>query len=186
MKKILIFIIALLLLAAPVQASVNGAKQPAFVRAVKQKKIRIKRVRVGKTLLAYDKAVKPKHVKNVKRWIKALPRSVQMSAKRVYLLTHKHYLLTGTKKELDLTYGYYLHSRKEIYLYVHRDMKDTLYHEFGHAYDSHHKLYAFSHLKAWQKIVAGEDPVEAFAETFADLFYFLNEPAYHFIYKLIY
>lgn len=185
MRRFLLLFFAVLLLTAPVSASVNGEKQPAFVRAVKAKKIQIRRVRVGKTLLAYDKAVKPKHIKNVKKWIKALPPSVQIGAKRVYLLTHAHYYLTGTKKELYMTYGYYLYSRKEVYLYPHRGMQDTLYHEFGHAFDSYHKLHSFSMLKAWRKIKP-EDPVEEFAISFADLFCLLTEPEYLFIHKLIY
>lgn len=162
-------VVALLLVVSPVRAE---TRQVYGISAV-QSTVKLKRVKVGKTYLYYERGIKAKHIKRVKKWIKALPKKVQRTAKRVYLLKRKTYRKTGIN--IKDTLGYFIVGRKQIYLYPTGgyELKNTLYHEYGHAWDCRKKPFGDSDTKTWKALTreyAGTyDRNEHYAETFAEL-----------------
>ena len=183
MKRFLLLFFAVLLLAVPVRADIRGVSHPRYVSA----HVKVRRVRVGGVVLVYDRTVKQIHVRRVKAWIRALPKIVRTSARHVYLLSRSRFRLTADRGELADTYGYYIHPQKDIYLWPTSAgrLKYTLYHEFGHAFDSRVRLHQYSVSSAWRRLVHG-DRVERFADVFADIYITITAPAYQYIFNLLY
>jgi hypothetical protein len=185
MKRFLLlfFAVLLLIIAVPVHADIRGVSHPRYAAA----HVKVRRVRVGGVVLVYDRAVKQIHVRRVKAWIRALPKIVRTSARHVYLLSRSHFRLTAYRGELADTYGYYIHPEKDIYLWPTSAgrLKYTLYHEYGHAFDSRVRLHQYSVSSAWRRLVRG-DRVERFADVFADIWITLTAPAYKYIFDLLY
>lgn len=159
MKRFLLPFFAVLLLIVPVRADIRGVPHPRYAAA---------------------------HVK-VRAWIRALPRMVRTSARHVYLLSRSHFRLTAGRGELADTYGYYIHPAKDIYLWPTSAgrLKHTLYHEFGHAFDSRVRLHQYFASSAWRRLMRG-DRVERFADVFADIYITITAPAYQYIFNLLY
>lgn len=183
MKRLIALLALLLILAVPVRADIRGVSHPRYAAA----HVKVRRVRVGGVTLVYDRAVKGVHVSRVKAWIRALPKVVRTSARRVYLLSRAHFRMTADRGELADTYGYYIHPQKDIYLWPTSAgrLKHTLYHEFGHAFDSANKLHKHSKAKAWTRLSKKEDPIESFADEFSYFMEIITEPKYKYIHNLI-
>ena len=195
MRRLIIIITAVLLLTpVPVNAAGRGwygSTRTEFQNAIKQKKLKLKKVKVGKTILLYDSKLPAKRVKLVRKWIHQLPAKVQKSARKVYFLRKKDFLMTGDEW-LDDAYGYEIVETKEIYFYNHGDseeLRDTLYHEFGHAWDSRKKKFQLSSKKEWKTVVnkylGGGDKQEWFAYVFAELLAFLKDPDFAYVSKTL-
>lgn len=183
MKRFLLLFSAVLLLTVPVRADIRGVSHPRYTAA----HVKVRRVRVGGVMLVYDRAVKGVHVRRVKAWIRALPKMVRTSARRVYLLSRAHFRMTADRGELADTFGYYIHPQKDIYLWPTSAgrLKYVLYHEYGHAYDSANKLHKHSKAKAWTGLLKKEDPIESFADEFSYFMEIITEPKYKYIHNLI-
>ena len=183
MKRFLLLFFAVLLLTVPVRADIRGVSHPRYVAA----HVKVRRVRVGGVILVYDRAVKGVHVRRIKTWIRALPKMVRTSARHVYLLSRAHFRLTANQGELADTYGYYIHPAKDIYLWPTSAgrLKYTLYHEYGHAFDSANKLHKHSKAKAWVWLSKKEDPIEFFADEFSYFMEIITEPKYKYINNII-
>ena len=171
-------------------ASSIGASHPAFANAVKRGKIKLKRVKVGRTVLIYDTKIPKKRVRAVKRWIKFLPKKVQRTAKRVYFLRRSAYMKTGRKADLEDTLGYEVFEDREIYFYSSSDydeMQNTLFHEFGHAYDNRTGKYLkYSSSAKWDKISKGSgNRAEYFADCFSDYYGFIYTEESQFISRVL-
>lgn len=174
-------IILLLFFPINIHAEVCGVTNPNFSQAVKQKKIVLKKSRVGKTTLYFDSKVSSKKVKLIKKWIKQMPTKVQRCAKKIYLMRRRYYDLTA--KGAHNTYAYFVFKSKEIYIWNNKDtneMRHTIFHEFGHAYDCRKKHLEHSSKDQWEKILRTnycdyENKHEKFADLFADYFEFLLE-----------
>ena len=193
-KKYLILILTLfvmLSISASAQTTSNiGSSYPTFVKAVKKKKIKLKTAKVGRTTLVYDTKIPKKRVRTVKRWIKFLPKKVQRTAKRVYFLRRSAYMKTGRKADLEDTLGYEVFEDREIYFYSSSDyeeMQNTLFHEFGHAYDNRTGKYLkYSSSAKWDKISKGSgNRAEYFADCFSDYYGFLYTKESQFISRVL-
>lgn len=191
-RYILLTLMLITMLSVPTSArtaSSIGASHPAFANAVKRGRIKLRRVKVGRTTLIYDTKIPKKRVRAVKRWIVFLPRKVQKTARRVYFLRRSAYLKTGGA-DLENTLGYEIFEEREIYFYSsadYDDMQAVLFHEFGHAYDNRTGKYLkYSSSKEWHKIGRGSgNRAEYFAECFADYFAFLYTREARFISRLL-
>lgn len=193
MRRLIIIITAVLLLTpVPVNAAGRGwygSTRTEFQNAIKQKKLKLKKVKVGKTILLYDSKLPAKRVKLVKKWIRQLPAKVQKSARKIYFLRKKYYLMTG--KGLKDTSGYSMFPEREIWFYNVSDsdeLMDTIFHEFGHCWDWNGKKFKLSNSNEWERIWvswlgASEDPTEWFAYCFAELWTTLQDPDFSYIYK---
>ena len=193
-KRYMILVLALfLLISVPSSAKTAetiGKDYPSFTRAVRNKRIILKYVRVGKTTLIYDSKVSMKRVKAVKRWIKFLPSKVQRASSKVYFLRHSSFMKTGRKKDLENVLGYEIFEDKEIYLYSmsdYEEMQSTLYHEFGHAYDNRTGKYLkYSSSAEWHKIGKGYgNRAEYFADSFSEYYCYLYTKEARFITKVL-
>lgn len=169
-----------------------GVSRAEFQTAIKTKQLKLKKSKVGKTVLYYDSKLPKKRVRLVKKWIKKLPAKVQKSAKQVYFLRKSMYMKTGDRIELSDTYGYEIAELKQIFFYNIKDtdeLQAVLYHEFGHAYDSAKKIFKNSNAKQWRHVVktylGGGDPQEWYADIFADFFCFFADPDYAYILKTL-
>lgn len=194
-KYLLTFLAAFLLLTTPVSAHFSGwygSTKTEFRTALKTKKLVLKKSKVGKTTLYYDSKLSKKRVKLVKKWIRQLPSKVQRSAKKVYFLRKSMYMKTGDKA-IRNTLGYEIVPYKEIYFYNVSDtddLRNTLWHEFGHAWDSRKSQFKLSSTKAWKSIIrvqyaSSKNYEEWFADLFAEYFEFMSEPENAYIAKVL-
>ena len=193
-KRYVVLILTLfvmLSISASAQTTSNiGSSYPTFVKAVKNKKIRLKTAKVGRTTLVYDTKIPKKRVRAVKRRIKFLPKKVQKTARCVYFLRHSAYMKTGRKADLEDTLGYEVFEDREIYFYSSSDyeeMQNTLFHEFGHAYDNRTGKYLkYSSSAKWDKISKGSgNRAEYFADCFSDYYGFLYTKESQFISRVL-
>lgn len=181
MKTFSVLMLTLMLTVSPLVHGEAGVNRQEFKTA----SVQLKKCKVGKTTLYYDKSVSKKKMRSVKKYIKQLPPKVQKCAKRVYILSRKNYLLTCNKGLLE-TDGYFIVERKQIYISGSAPVRDTLFHEFGHAYDCRNSPFALSRAKKWKQItrkLMGKkyDPIEYFAEVFTDYFEEILEADYNYI-----
>lgn len=181
MKPLMILMLTIMLTASPLVHGEAGVNRQEF----KSANVQLKKCKVGKTTLYYDKGISAKKLKNAKKYIKHLPSKVQRCAKRVYILRQKYYLKTCNKGLLN-TDGYFIVERKQIYISASAPIKDTLFHEFGHAYDCKSSPFSLSSAKKWKEITKKSmgkkyDPIEYFAEVFVDYFEDILEADYNYI-----
>ena len=189
MRRGILILLLFLLLPAPVYGANVGTYRAEFKAAVKQKKVILRKAKVGKTVLYYDTKLPKKRVKAVKKMILYLPAKVQKTAKKVYFLRKKIFALTLRPGLPADTVGYaILDGYQEIYIYGRGSaapIRSTLYHEFGHTYDSRKKTYGTSSGKKWKKIVktyiGGGDPHEWYADIFAAFFELFRDQDYDYI-----
>ena len=191
-RYILLTLMLIVMLSVPTSArtaSSIGASHPDFANTVKRGKIKLKRVKVGRTVLIYDTKIPKKRVRAVKRWIAFLPKKVQKTARRVYFLRRSAYLKTGGA-DLENTLGYEIFEDREIYFYSsadYDDMQAVLFHEFGHAYDNRTGKYLkYSSSAKWDKISKGSgNRAEYFADCFSDYYGFLYTKESQFISRVL-
>lgn len=196
MKRLMsAFLIALMIISTPVQAMSYGITSPKIQTVIKQKKFKLRKMRVGKTILIYDSKISKKHIKFVKKSITTMPKNVQKSAKKVYFLRKKYFKMSVNDTFPKMTVGYaILDDYREIYLHDRSNLsalQHTLWHEFGHTFDSRKKTFGSSKAKKWIAILKSEYPhfdseEEYFADIFADFIEFITEPENQFIASLIY
>ena len=181
MKPLLTLMLAVLLTVSPLVHGEAGVNRQEFRTA----NVTLKKCKVGKTVLYYDKSITKKKLNNTKKYIKQLPAKVQKCAKKVYLLNRKNYLKTCNKGLVD-TSGYFIVERKEIYICSSSSLRDVIFHEFGHAYDCRKSPFGLSSTKKWKKITRSMmgkkyDYIEYFAEVFADYLDVILEADYNYI-----
>lgn len=194
-RIITVLALALLLTAMPVQATTrltaDGHYSNAFQAERKAKRIKLKKYSCGGTVLYCDTAISKKRRATMRKWILKLPKKIRKKAKRIYFVRKKYYMLTG--KGLKQSAGYTLLPAREVWLYNVSDtddLRDTLYHEYGHCWDWHGTKFTLSTTTEWERIWvtwygAEGDPIEYYAMAFAEYMGLIQDPDWAYIIKTL-
>lgn len=194
-KIVFIILCALLLFSVPVhaEATAQGHNASAFRQAQKSKRIKLKKYSCPGTVLYCDTAISKKRRNTLRKWILALPKKVRKKAKRVYFVRKKYYMMTGVG--LKGTAGYTMFPEREIWLYNVSDtddLRDTIYHEFGHCWDWNikKKKFTLSTTQKWALVWlnwygAEGDPCEYYAMAFAEYMGLIQDPDWNYIVKTL-
>lgn len=172
-------------------AAAQGSQAPAFVRERKAGRIKLKKYDCKGTTLYADTKLTKKRAMLVQGWVKRLPKKVRKRCKKIYFVRKKYYLMTGTG--LKDSYGYTIFPAREIWLYNMSDadeLRDTLYHEFGHCWDYRNGKFALSSKTEWETVLVNyfaevSEPEEYYAMSFAAYFDLISDPDMAYIHKTL-